>query len=1290
MKKTHLKIRLLSLFTCTALISTTLSFPAHAEESEPVTLIEGKDIGITLEYYGKENTDTGPDLYYGTMENDREKATSHTYDDQTGIVEMKLANKVELIQMGSGYFTVKLGHKQSVKQTPYIAIGMYYYDPEDTDGVSVSTNIHLNDNVLWGKSIEYSPVLENHVIDASSYSGGQNGGFSAAGDQTYYDYLKISTPVTDKADAEKNYVQFIPEGTRVGVQYIAFFENKADAENYEYVRKVSEPEYSDANKIKVMSYNARTADSPKGLWVRERVQYMRELIKQKQPDIIGFQEFDSEWQQGIVGWANDVYVDENGEAIYDNTYNYRPYDFNTTNEGDGIFWNVSKFELIDSGFEYVPYPGVKFVDPIGHVQGMNWLKLKVRETGKVFYYINTHLSLDYRTRLASTSLLVDICTADEPIYDSIRISNDAPVFVTGDFNMCANSMEYAEMTSFFGDANIMLNTDPTVSFGRWWASVIDFCFYQPEAVEVLDYQVVDEVVYDTDVTDNTTDSNEFTIVKDYALPLGDDLYSISDHFGIMTELALTGEVEDYSTQAPKIRINSDKEYASEGEAVNFTAEIEACHNAVEKVSFFIDDEQYPGEILVEDATIYSDYINDYSIAVDNLTPGIHTVKAVAKDVNGNEASAQMQVEILNPVSIEFAGDNYAYANKPFEMALKIGSDDVQSVKLFVNDNEYDAVCNTDGIWSVGFENGLPTGNYKVKATVTDSNGKVNPAEVMFYVISGGNMLIEDMYAFKHQSSDGKVWGVDSANNYDLKYEGEIKDVLYSAVDLSNIAPVALKSVKLVNSTKNIGANGWTRFAINECAAFDEESIRLSDGTANTIPAIGAEIANSTYEKAMVIEDNENYAFYSENIPVTDGVEANYMELDVTDYVKSLIESGKDTMYFRAGVINNNPTDDYGFAINNSTYYLYVEYEQPKAEFISSNFAYENEGFTLAITTEAENVSSVKFLIDDEEYIASENENGVWYAYIENGLAGGEYSITAVTVNADGKETETTENFRVLASEADLVSSQYSFKHQSSDGKIWAVEEANNYDLKYEGEIKDVLYGAIDLTTVASDAIKSVRLVNSTKNMGANGWTRFAINECEAFDEKSIRLSDGTANTIPAVGAEIANSTYEKAMVSKDDENYAFYSENIPVTDGVDANYMSLDVTDYVKSLIESGKDKMYFRAGVINNNPTDDYGFTVNNSTYYLYVEYERPEFTDNFDGTFNYTVNSSKYVKDGAVYATIASYDDGGMLTAVHYSGYVTGRKTFRIENSGENCKLFIWNSPEGMKPLADAVLIK
>ena len=54
-------------------------------------------------------------------------------------------------------------------------------------------------------------------------------------------------------------------------------------------------------------------------------------------------------------------------------------------------------------------------------------------------------------------------------------------------------------------------------------------------------------------------------------------------------------------------------------------------------------------------------------------------------------------------------------------------------------------------------------------------------------------------------------------------------------------------------------------------------------------------------------------------------------------------------------------------------------------------------------------------------------------------------------------------------------------------------------------------------------------------------------------------------------------------------------------------------------------NKMYVRAGVINNNPTDDYGFAINNSTYYLYVEYERPEFTDNFDGTFNYTVNSSK-----------------------------------------------------------------
>ena len=1292
------KNKLMAMLISISFIAGFITLPANAENTQPLTVIHGRNIGMTMQYYGKDSSDAGPDLYYGTVGNDKKKAISHTYDKETGVMQLELVTPIELVNLGSGYFTIKLGYKQLVRKTPYIAVGMYFYDPENPDGVNVSTSINLNDNVLWGRSKSYTPTLTNHVIDATAYTGGKNGGYSKTKETSEYDYIKISTPAADKGDADKVYKgRFIPQGTKVGIQYVAFFDSLEAAQNYEYnfEKEETHQEYLDDNKLRVMSYNVRTAYTPTDmLYVRDRVQYMRALIEQKKPDIIGFQEFDSEWQKGIVQWANNTYVDQNGKAIYDNTYNYRPYNFNTTNEGDGIFWNVNKFDIIDSGFNFLPYPDEKFVDPIGNFQGMNWVKLRVKDTGKVFYYINTHLSLDIPTRLKQCQVLVDICSADEPIYDSVDVCNDAPIVMTGDFNTIWDMIDYTVLTTYFEDVNRDKNTYQTLN-NCWvqgpYNAPIDFCLYTPDNVVPISYEVVDDVAYDTDTSDNTTSSNTFELIPDCPWPTvkGTNYKFISDHFGIMGEVALAGGECDFTEEVPIIGISSETDYATEDDTIKVTATVETHNNSAENVKFYVDDKEFEGEAVVKNANIYSDYIKDYTISISGLKAGIHTIKAVAENSSGNKAEDSINIEIINAFEATFVSNTFAYEDESFPLSVTFATEDIKAVAFELNGVEYPAQKDEEGVWSSLVSGGIPVGKYELKVKVTNSKDKTVSSNQLFYILPYGDKLLKSSYAFKHQSSDGKLWSVGEANNYDLKYVSGVKDVLYSAIDVSSIIPVAAKSIKLVTSTKSNGANGWTRFNINAVEPFTSSTIKNSDGTPKTIPALGQLIANAVYTQAKVGTDSTLYNYYLENIPVKDNTDRHYMEFDVTDFMKEYIENGNDKLYIRTSVVNNNPTDTYGMATNNALVYMFVEYEQPKASFVSNSLAYENEAFPVAVKTVTQNVENVSFLVNGSQYSASQNSDGIWHAYIEQGLPEGEYQIEAAVTNPDGKTSSSYQKLTVLKSDSKIITPTYSAKLQSSDGKIWKVLEKNDYRLLYQNnEIKDVLYTSINLSSLKNaDIIESAYLVTSTKSgsgQGANGWTKFKFMECDAFTTSTL-VGGQTPEKLPTLGDVIIEKTFTDVDINSKDEDYNIISKNVQ-TNGT-ANYMKLDITEYLKGKIQNGETAMYFRTSV-GPTGTDSFANATNNSLVKLLVKFANPATVDNFDGTYGYVVDSADYVGDGSVTAIISEYaEDGGLVSLDSFDTF-SGRKMYRISSEDEKY-LMVWDGISSMKPLGEKVKI-
>ena len=120
------KNKLMAMLISISFIAGFITLPANAENTQPLTVIHGRNIGMTMQYYGKDSSDAGPDLYYGTVGNDKKKAISHTYDKETGVMQLELVTPIELVNHGSGYSTIKLGYKQLVRKAPYIAVGMYF------------------------------------------------------------------------------------------------------------------------------------------------------------------------------------------------------------------------------------------------------------------------------------------------------------------------------------------------------------------------------------------------------------------------------------------------------------------------------------------------------------------------------------------------------------------------------------------------------------------------------------------------------------------------------------------------------------------------------------------------------------------------------------------------------------------------------------------------------------------------------------------------------------------------------------------------------------------------------------------------------------------------------------------------------------------------------------------------------------------------------------------------------------------------------------------------------------
>lgn len=257
------------------------------------------------------------------------------------------------------------------------------------------------------------------------------------------------------------------------------------------------------NEIKVMSFNIRTKTSnDKGInhWDSRKGACVA-LIKDQMPDIMGVQEaqYNSQW----------TYLkDELKDSGY-NGYGVNRSDGKESGSGEvvGVMWNTNVVKKIEVGTFWLSETPEKPSRSWG--MSMNrtatWGLFEHIETGKQFFFLNTHLPLANENlddpHLAKKEGMKIIEKKLLEYYD------DYPLYMTGDFNVISTDKVLDGIREFMRNARTyasVRDTNPTVNgFGDSTSrKQIDHIYYSEYLKAVEYYTIMDSYEGITYVSDH--------------------------------------------------------------------------------------------------------------------------------------------------------------------------------------------------------------------------------------------------------------------------------------------------------------------------------------------------------------------------------------------------------------------------------------------------------------------------------------------------------------------------------------------------------------------------------------------------------------------------------------------------------------------------------------------------------------------------------------------------------------------------------------------------------------------
>lgn len=230
-----------------------------------------------------------------------------------------------------------------------------------------------------------------------------------------------------------------------------------------------------------MTYNIRNSNAKDSINAWEfRKENLAALVLYHHPDIIGMQEV-------LPDQLNYLHSQMREYNWYGMGRNKEK-----SNEYSPVFYRKDKFDILDSAtFWLSETPQIP--SSIGWDAALpricSWVKLKDKQTKKVFFFFNTHL--DHVGKIARRN------GVDLILKEKVKLSKNSPVIFTGDFNFNATTENYQRITAQLNDAQFISVTSHYGSLGTssgFWVNKpikgkIDFIFVTRD-IKVLQHAVL--------------------------------------------------------------------------------------------------------------------------------------------------------------------------------------------------------------------------------------------------------------------------------------------------------------------------------------------------------------------------------------------------------------------------------------------------------------------------------------------------------------------------------------------------------------------------------------------------------------------------------------------------------------------------------------------------------------------------------------------------------------------------------------------------------------------------------
>jgi len=200
--------------------------------------------------------------------------------------------------------------------------------------------------------------------------------------------------------------------------------------------------YAQATPVKVMTTNIRYASPNDGINIWDnRKDWLCEHINFEEVDILGGQEVIYTQLQDMITRLPD--------------YSYVGIGRNGGKEGEfcPVFYKKDKYELLDSNTFWLSETPEKENSKgwdAALPRIVTWVKLKDKNTSKVFYFFNTHF--DHKGEVARLK------SADLLIKKTQEIAGAVPFFVTGDFNFPPSVEAYTVISKENNEDYILKDT----------------------------------------------------------------------------------------------------------------------------------------------------------------------------------------------------------------------------------------------------------------------------------------------------------------------------------------------------------------------------------------------------------------------------------------------------------------------------------------------------------------------------------------------------------------------------------------------------------------------------------------------------------------------------------------------------------------------------------------------------------------------------------------------------------------------------------------------------------------